>query len=183
MRTPTTVVIGLGNVTLTDDGVGPRAAREVARRLGGRARRDGSASEVEVRELGLGGLALMEAMIGFRRAVVLDALRTGGVPCGTVAELSPDDLGGSLNETSVHDLSLSAALEIGRMSGLELPDTIHVLGIEVEDVTTFGERLTPAVEGGLDALVDRALDILGVPSPRRDHARPHPLDKEPERCV
>ncbi|MDQ1287164.1 MAG: hydrogenase maturation protease [Actinomycetota bacterium] len=164
-ETTADIVIGLGNVTLTDDGAGPLAAREVARRLAAResAREDSredSRRATTVVELGLGGLALMEAMVGHRRAVVLDALRTGRVPVGTVVELPFDHLGGSLHETSVHDLSLSAALEIGRIGGLPLPDDIHVLGIEVEDVTTFGETLTPAVADGLDGLVDRVLDLL-----------------------
>jgi hypothetical protein len=37
------------------------------------------------------------------------------------------------------------ALEYGRSNGLRVPDEIHILGIGVEDVTTFSEECTPRV--------------------------------------
>lgn len=148
-------MIGLGNTTLSDDGLGPAAAGLLAERLAERLAP--APGGVRVVELGLGGLALMEAMVGFGRAVVLDAVRTGQVPPGTVVELDLGDLGGSLHETSVHDLSLPAALSVGRALGLDLPAEVRVLGVEVVDTTTFGEALTPAVAAALPELVECAL--------------------------
>lgn len=167
-----TVVIGLGNTTLTDDGAGPRAAQQLRHRLGDRR-------DVHVTERATGGLALMEAMEGFDRAVVLDALRTGRVRTGTVVELDPGDLGGSLHQASVHDMSLPAALEVGRVAGVPLPERVRILGIEVEDVTTFGERLTPAVSAALPELVRRTLALLepDVPGAARVLAEGPPLPR------
>jgi hydrogenase maturation protease len=151
-----TVVIGLGNPTLSDDGVGPAAGREVAGELARRPWLRG----IRVTELGLGGLTLMEAMVGCRRAVVLDAVRSGQVPPGTVVELAMADLAGSLHETSVHDMSLPAALAMGRALGLDLPTEIRVLGVEVVDTTTFGETLTAPVAAALPELVGCVLATL-----------------------
>lgn len=150
------VVIGLGNTTLSDDAAGPRAAALLRGLLPGRPP---AACRVDVIELATGGLALMEAMAGYQVAVVLDALHTGRVPVGTIVELDLSDLDGSLHQASVHDMSLPVALEFGRAAGVPLPTRIHVLGVEVLDVTTFGETLTPAVEGSLPRLVRRALDL------------------------
>jgi hydrogenase maturation protease len=159
-----TVVVGLGNVTLTDDGAGPRAAQELARRLVGTP----TAADVRIVECGAGGLRLMESMVGFGRAIVLDALRTGNLPVGTVVALDPDDLSGSLHQGSVHDLGLAEALEVGRVAGVELPEVVHVLGVEVRDVDTFGEDLSPAVAAALPTLVEEALDLLrSFPNPVR----------------
>jgi len=57
-----TVVIGLGNPYLGDDGVGVLVIRQLAGSLAGR-------QEVTVIELPVGGLRLMEAMVGCRRAL------------------------------------------------------------------------------------------------------------------
>ncbi len=148
-----TVVIGLGNTTLSDDGAGPLAARELGRRL---AR---EVDAVQVVELGIGGLRLMETMVGHERAIVLDALHTGQLAAGTVVELDLDDLDGSLHQCSVHDMSLPAALAVGQAAGVDLPSQIRVLGIEVLDVTTFSHELSPAVAQALPELVARAMEL------------------------
>ena len=69
----------------------------------------------------LGGLALMERLVGYDRAIIVDAIRTrGGVP-GILHRLTLDDLP-TLHADSVHDASLAAALELGRRLGARLPD-------------------------------------------------------------
>ena len=62
------LVIGLGNPLVTDDSVGLRVAAELRDRLAGRA-------DVEVTEDYWGGLRLMEQMVGYDRAIVIDAIR------------------------------------------------------------------------------------------------------------
>lgn len=141
--TTKTLVIGLGNPILTDDAAGIRVAE--ALRAGGLP--DG----VDVVELSVGGLALMEAMVGYDRALLIDAIKTpGGVP-GAVYALSIGDLPGTLNTASAHDANLATALAAGRRLGAALPDNdkIKIVAIEVEDVLTFGERPTPAVEAAI----------------------------------
>lgn len=62
-----TLVIGLGNPILTDDGVGIYAAQAVREALP-------INSKVAVKELSVGGLALMEAMVGYNYVILIDAL-------------------------------------------------------------------------------------------------------------
>ena len=59
------VVIGLGSPFLSDDSVGPRVVRELARR---------GVSGVRLVEAHAGGLLLLEELAGARRAVIVDAL-------------------------------------------------------------------------------------------------------------
>jgi hydrogenase maturation protease len=164
-----TVVVGVGNPTLTDDGVGIAAARALAERVDDPA--------VDVTYVCAGGLRLMETMIGYDAAIVVDALTTGGHPAGTAVELNCADfladLAGTRNLNSVHDLSLPYALELGRAAGVALPERIRVFGVEADDVVTFSEELTPAVAAALPALVDRVLAVLGV------LAEPAPAMAEP----
>ncbi|MEJ2364835.1 MAG: hydrogenase maturation protease [Deltaproteobacteria bacterium] len=144
-----TVVIGLGNPYLGDDGVGVQVIRALADRLRGR-------DSVTVTELPAGGLRLMEAMVGCQRAFVVDAVRTGRKPPGTVMWLLLEDLELSLHCACSHDTSLGWALESGRRLGLDLPAEISVLGIEAARFDTFGEPMSPEVAGAV-AEAERAL--------------------------
>ena len=65
-----TLIIGLGNPLVTDDSVGLRVVEELRPLLADRP-------DVEVSEDYWGGLRLMERMIGFDRAIVIDAIQTG----------------------------------------------------------------------------------------------------------
>jgi len=74
-RSACILVLALGNDLLGDDGVGLEAARQIAGQV------DGS---VEVVETGEAGLALLELMEGYERALLIDSVVTGRYPPGTV---------------------------------------------------------------------------------------------------
>lgn len=147
-----TIIIGVGNPVLTDDGVGPRAAAAIRERLRG----DSSAVAAELYN---GGMFLMEAMAGYDRAIVIDAIVSGGRP-GTIYEMGLADLPKTRNVHSTHDGSLAVALEFGRMAGLKLPGEVRVWAIEAGDVDSFSEGLTPAVEQAVPRVVDRVMCYL-----------------------
>lgn len=139
-----TLVVGLGNPILGDDGVGWRVAEQV------RARADDP--DIEVLCLSLGGLALMEHLAGFRRAIIVDAMSTGA-PAGTLHQMTAQEIDElSVQHTaSVHDLSLSAALAFGRKMGLALPTEIQIVGIEAKADFDFGVTLSAAVAAAIPA--------------------------------
>lgn len=149
-----TVVVGVGNPTLGDDSVGLVVAAEVAARM---RRVNGPDIDVTVTQLAAGGLRLMEALAGFDRAVLVDALVSGESPPGTARELGLDALAATNNVDCAHDLSLPLALEMARMSGLRVPDEIRIFGVEAADVTTFQEALTPAVAAAVPGVVDQVV--------------------------
>ena len=155
-----TVVIGLGNPVLTDDGVG----LQIVRRLRGVA-------GIQVRELYAGGIGLMEAMAGFDRAVIVDAILTEGGRPGTVYSPAVNDLFQTRNSHSTHEGSLAVALELGRLAGLRIPSEIRVWAIEARDVTSFSERLTSDVERAVPVVVDSVMRFLGVAGRTSNGAR------------
>ncbi len=153
-----TLVIGLGNPIVSDDSVGLRVATEV-RDLLADPNRDGCKG-VEVAEDYWGGLRLMEQMIGFDRAIVVDAICTDSPP-GTIVRLRPDEIP-TQKSNSAHDLTLPMALKLGRESGAHLPinEDILLIGIEAEDVLTFSEQCTPAVEAAIPQAVEEVMEAL-----------------------
>jgi hydrogenase maturation protease len=152
------LVLGLGNPILGDDGVGWRIADEVERRLGG-------LTGVEVERSSSGGLSLMERMVGYRRVVIADAIRSGGA-AGDVLTFSLEDLAdpGAGHTTSAHDATLQTALELGRAAGADLPRTIEVVAVEAPEAFTFSEALTPAVSAAVPRAADRVLEALRAPA-------------------
>lgn len=145
-----TLVLGLGNPILTDDGVGIYIVRAVAMQL----RRP----NVDVAEASLGGLRLLDTVAGYKRLILVDAIRASG-RAGQVYRLSPNDLRSSLHSASSHDLDLSSAMELGRRLGMNLPEdkAITILAVEVEDVTTFGETCTPHVQAAIPRVAQMVL--------------------------
>ncbi len=153
-----TLVIGLGNPILGDDGVGWRVAENVQRRIEG--------SNVDVDCFALGGLSLMERMIGYDRAIVIDAVATGQTP-GAVSCIRLDELPGfsGVHTTSAHDTSLLNALRVGHKMGAHLPETVMVVGVEADRLYDFSEDLTPAVAAAVPRAVQAVLDLLKQFSP------------------
>lgn len=145
-----TILIGMGNPVLTDDSVGLKIAQRVASLLG---RPNG----VAVSELYSGGINLMEALAGYDRALIVDAMRTPGAEPGTICSLTVDDLFYTHNTSSTHDGNLAAALELGKLAGLRLPSEILIWGIEAADVTSFGELLTRDVERAVPIVVEQVM--------------------------
>lgn len=176
-----TLIIGLGNPILGDDGVGWKIAQEVEKQLvlppsgsplesAGRnnprlpldnAENRGS---VKVECFSLAGISLMEQMIGYERVILIDSLNTGKHPQGTVVTFSLDELADLTygHSASAHDLSLKNALVMGRSMGASLPDDKNVLvvAVEAQHVYDFSENLTPAVEAAVPVAVDEVIKLL-----------------------
>lgn len=148
-----TLILGLGNPLVTDDSVGLRVAAELKRLLADRP-------DVEVGEDYWGGLRLMERMIGFDRAIVIDAM-VSGAPPGTVRRLTPESIP-TQRSVSAHDVNLPTALALGREAEAHLPadDQIVLVGIEAEDILNFGEECTEAVQAAIPRAVQEVLAAL-----------------------
>lgn len=148
-----TVIIGIGNPLLGDDGVGIRVVRELEGSLAGR-------SDVALRELYCGGLRLVEAMVGYDRAVVVDALVTGRYPPGTVVRLTVAESFSSRNASSSHDADFRTAWELGVLTGLPLPAHLTVWGVEAGRVDEFTTRLTGDVAAAVPRITGKILSEL-----------------------
>ena len=149
-----TLIIGLGNPVLSDDSVGLHVAAALRARIGDRP-------DVEVAEDHRGGLQLMERLVGYDRAIVVDAICTGAEP-GTIHRLTADGIP-TQRSASAHDVNLPTALELGRQAGAHLPATedIVLVGIEADDILTFGEQCTPPVRAAITRAVEAVLAALG----------------------
>jgi hydrogenase maturation protease len=159
-----TLIVGLGNPILGDDGVGWKVAEEVERQLSSPIQGELREREtwVDVDCVSLGGLSLMEHLIGYEHAIVIDAIGTGQHPIGTAYHFRLDDLYDPTtgHTTAAHDVSLITALKMGRSLGATLPDRIDVVAIESPYVYDFTEELTLPVAAAVPQAVEIVLDLL-----------------------
>ena len=151
---PRTVVVGLGNPLLRDDGVGVYAARLLAERLAG--------APVAVEESSWGGMRFLDLLAGFERAVIIDAIQWRRGPPGTVYRLAPDEAVPTVRAVSFHDVSLGTALALGKQLGIPLPTEIVFLAVEADDVLTVAEGCSPEVEAALPEVVRLVLGQLAA---------------------
>jgi hydrogenase maturation protease len=151
-RPGVTLVLGMGNPLLGDDGVGWHVADVVAARLAGDA-------TVEVDRQSLGGLRLMERLVGYERAIVVDSMVTGTTVPGAVRAFFLDELPGAAGEHlgSPHDTSLAAALTLGRALGAPLPANPYVVAIEIERAVEVDDGLSTPVAAAVPAAVELVL--------------------------
>lgn len=173
-----TLIIGLGNPILGDDGVGWKVAQEVERRLppslalppfsaelrGKWGGTEGGSIAVEC--FSLAGISLMEHMLGYQRVILIDSLNTGQYAQGEVVTFSLDSLEDLLHghSASAHDLSLKGALKLGRSMGADLPrdEDIQVVAIEAAHVYDFTEELTPEIAAAVPKAVGIVMNLVGT---------------------
>jgi hydrogenase maturation protease len=141
-----TIVLGLGNPILRDDGVGNRVALELEDKLAQR-------KDVTVIETSMSGLSLIDLLAGYDKAIIIDAIQTAEGKAGQIYRLTPDAFNNTRHASSPHDVNFATALELGNRLGMAMPKQILIYAIEVADVSTFSEKCTPAVSRAIPACI------------------------------
>ena len=150
-----TIIIGLGNPILGDDGVGWKVVETL--------RTNAYLSPHPVLETAsLGGLSLMERMVGYQRAILVDSMETGQSPEGSVNVFPLEALTNpsASHSSAAHDTSLLTALEVGRKMKMQVPDAVTVVAIEAKNVYDFSEELSPAVAEAVPLAVQSVIQLL-----------------------
>ncbi|MGD0751099.1 MAG: hydrogenase maturation protease [Anaerolineales bacterium] len=159
-----TLVIGLGNPILGDDGVGWVVAEQVRSALSNPKGAIPNPQSVEVDCASLGGLSLMERLTGYERVILVDAIFTGTQPVGTVSQFLLDDLPdlSAGHSASAHDTSLRNALHVGRDMDILLPtdENVTIITIEAAAVYDFSQELSPAVAAAVPIAMKKVLDLI-----------------------
>ncbi|MEX2722041.1 MAG: hydrogenase maturation protease [Candidatus Wukongarchaeota archaeon] len=143
-----TLILGVGNPVLSDDGVGIHVIEELEK--------EKLPENVKVEEAGLVGLSIIDIIIDYDRLIIVDAIKSNGEP-GTIYELSIEDLSTHpfLHFSSTHEVDFLTALEVGKKLFPEkIPKDITILAIEVKDITTFSEECTPKVKEAIPKVVE-----------------------------
>jgi len=147
-----TLVMGLGNRIMTDDGAGLVALDRFRARYR-------TPPTVEYLDGGTLGLDLLCYMEGFENILIADCLTSGREP-GEVVRVEADRIETTFERClSPHQMGLRDLIGVLRLQG-RLPPRMTVVGIEGHDLDV-GEALSPPVEAAMERAVDMMADVLG----------------------
>lgn len=166
---PRTVVLGLGNMLMADDGVGLAALARL---------RDEWClpPDVELVDGGTWGMNLLHVVEGAERLLIFDAISLGRVP-GELIRLDRDDIPRFLlQKVSPHQVDLREILALAELRGM-LPRRLVALGVQPGRIEMSTE-LTPAVAAQVDALVRTGVETLEQWGIHCRRWSPHPMAAE-----
>ena len=143
-----TVVVGVGNPILSDDVVGLAVARLVHERVAGE-------HDVELTEAAVGGFELVEMLVGYDRAVIIDAIQTEGGCAGDCHLVDLKGLAPTDPPAMTHQIGLVEGLELARRLGMKIPTYLRVYAVEVADPYTFGTEMTEQVKAAVPRIAER----------------------------
>ena len=145
------LVLGIGNVLLTDEGVGVRTLKELERRFSFPA-------NVELLDGGTAGIDLLRHIRNRDCLIIIDAMKSGQVP-GTIVRVAGEDVPAAFRtRISPHQLGLSDLLAAAMLTD-ELPKNLVLFGVEPESID-IGLDLTETVEANLGKLIEAVADEL-----------------------
>jgi len=146
------VVIGLGSPIMCDDAVGLKVS-EAVEALG--------LPDVDTLQEAVGGLDIIPMVSGYRYAVIVDAIQTGEYEPGTVLIFDPESFDCTVADVPAHDVNLATAIKMGRqMDNSVMPAVIKFVAIEVADLRTVSEEMTPKVAAAVDPAKNAVLHLL-----------------------
>jgi len=151
--TTRTVVLGIGNTLLGDEGAGVHALRALQARAA-------HLPDVEYLDGGTLSFTLAAPIGEAEQLIVIDAAQFDAVP-GTIRMFEGDDMDrflGSRRKASVHEVGLIDLMVMARLAG-RFPQRRVLIGIQPEYLD-WAEAPTPAVAAAIPQVCDLALETL-----------------------
>lgn len=150
-----TLVLGIGNLLMGDEGVGVHALRA----FDDEPWPDG----VTLLDGGTGGFHLLEYLTDFPRLVMIDATMDGA-PAGTVSVLRPRYASDFPRALTAHDIGLRDLIESAALLG-PLPE-VTLVTVSIEEIRSMVTDLSPAVASAIPEVRQRVREALAAaPAP------------------
>jgi len=148
------LIICLGNPLMRDEGVGIRLASELMEHLADNP-------DVEVMDLGTGGLSVIHAIEGREKIIFVDCAIMGQTP-GLINRFTPKQVRSKKVRMrySLHEGDLLNTLRLSR-SLEQCPEDIVIFGIEPKEIA-HSQRLTSELENNIQQYVQTILKELDI---------------------
>ena len=131
-----TLILGVGNPILTDDGVGIKIAQKI---------KEGNPNS-EVMETSEAGITLLDLIVGYDKLIIIDSIKTEQGKLGELYKLRLEDLKPATGFFSSHGIDIATAFELGQRLGYRMPKFVSIYAVEIRDNSTFGEECTERVK-------------------------------------
>jgi hydrogenase maturation protease len=152
MLVPTVTILGLGNILMTDEGIGVHTVNEFQRRYS-------VPDYVEIVDGGAAGLDLIPFIEGREKVLMVDAVNFDREP-GYVDLLENEAIPARITlKSSMHHLGLMDVLSIVKMSG-NYPKMLCLIGIQPKSLE-LGLDMTPEIWDKKEVLIEHIVNTLG----------------------
>ena len=165
-----TLVLGLGNTLLGDEGVGVLAVQYLHDHI--HQTKPDLENNIELLDGGTLSFTLAADIEDCAQLIVIDATRLDAAP-GTVRVFEGDAMDrflGSGKRSSVHEVSLLDLMAVAALSG-HLPQQRALIGVQPEYID-WADSLTPAVQQSLPTVCNHVIELV--------QRWPHPALNDPE---
>jgi len=151
-----TLVLGIGNPILGDDGIGFHIAQELAKEI--------KDENIGVKDTSVNGLNLLELIVGYDKLIVIDAIMTEEAKAGEIYRLKPRSSSETAWSTiSLHHLNLATTIEIGeRLFPKEMPGEVIIFAIGAQEVTEVTGEMTARVKEAIPRVINLVLEELSL---------------------
>lgn len=144
-----TLILGIGNVLLGDEGIGVHCIKYLEKQK--------LPTNVHLLDGGTGGFHLLEYFQKYSRIIMIDATMDGNPP-GTIKIISPKFSNEFPNVLSSHDIGLKDLLETATLLGT-FPQII-LITVSIFEIQTMNLSLSKEVESAIPSIIEKINELL-----------------------
>jgi len=146
-----TLVLGIGNPILGDNGIGVHVAQVLAKKI--------KDKDVDVKNVSFDGLNLLELIVGYDKLIVIDAIMADN-KVGEIYNLTPENISDMAGfTTSPHHSNLASTIEMGKKLFPErVPKEVMIFAVGTQEVTQITEEMTGKVSEAIPKVVSLVLE-------------------------
>jgi hydrogenase maturation protease len=144
-----TLIMGLGNVLLQDEGIGVHVLRELEKQ--------NWPDQVDLLDGGTGGFVLLSLFQEYKHLIIIDAT-LNNEPEGSIKVIRPKFAKDFPKSLSTHELGLKDMIESAILLG-KVPD-IFLIAISINPEQDMNIELTPAIKACIPAVVKTVQEII-----------------------
>lgn len=152
MNPEKTIILGLGNVLLNDEGIGVRTA-EILEKMKW-------PEGVEVLDGGTGGFVLLSLFQIYKNMIIIDASLSND-PIGTVKVIEPKFSKDFPKSLSTHELGLKDMIESAHL--LEKVPRIFLITVSISPQQDMDMKVSPEIEEKIPEIISTVQSILKDP--------------------
>ncbi|MCK4360227.1 MAG: hydrogenase maturation protease [Bacteroidales bacterium] len=128
------LVLGLGSEILMDDGICPKLVKFLQKKYHDK--------QIKFETSSVGGLDILELIQGYQTVILIDSIKTRNGKPGDVYFFTLSDFKETLHLSNIHDVSFLTAIKMGIEIGINIPENISIIAIEIVEDTVFGNSFT-----------------------------------------
>jgi len=148
-----TIILGVGNLILGDDGVGIHVVNEIKKQI--------KNPDITIDEAITGGMNLLDLLLGYDKAIIVDAVKSDNIEHGEVKRIPLSDFK-TMHSCNPHDVSLIEAIEMAKKMGEEkIPKEIIIIGVMMKQIPCeFEEELSKKIQAAVPKAVELTLNEI-----------------------